>query len=357
MTTYVYISLQREDRISLYVMDPETGGLTRRTEFPLSGMPAPMAVDPQRRYLFVGRRQPGEFGLTSYAISRDTGRLREIGSVPLEGDPVHISVDRTGKYLLSAHYYQARVGVHGFGDDGALDATPIEWRETGIGAHYVQTDPSNRYAYVPHIAEGAHTGENAIFQFHFDQLSGRLAPCNPDRATPHAPEGPRHVCFHPNLDVVYSSNEQGCSVTAYHFDRSGGTLHPFQTVPTLPEGYGEHNSCSQIQITPSGRFLYAPNRGHNSIAGFAVDAGDGTLTPLGTDAHRGYSAGLQPRPVGQLPLRRRLRVGAARFLPRRRGQRSAGAAGGLPHRQRPHVGADGGRVAGGITSTRVLSGF
>ena len=281
MTTYVYISLQREDRISLYVMDPNTGGLTRRTEFPLSGMPAPMAVDPQRRYLFAGRRQPGDFGLTSYAISHDTGRLTELGGVPLEGDPVHISVDRTGKYLLSAYYYQSRVGVHGFGENGALDPTPIEWRETGIGAHYVQTDPSNRYAYVPHIAEGAHTGLNAIFQFRFDQLTGRLAACDPDRVVPNAPEGPRHFCFNPNLDVVYSSNEQGCSVTAYRFDRSSGTLSPFQTVPTLPEGYTERNSCSQIQITPSGRFLYAPNRGHNSLAGFAVDAADGTLTPLG----------------------------------------------------------------------------
>ena len=146
VTTYVYISLQREDRISLYVQDPDTGGLSRRTEFPLTGMPAPMAVDPQRRYVFVGRRQPGDFGLTSYAIDHATGRLREIGGVPLEGDPVHISVDKTGRYLLSAHYYQARVGVHGFSEDGVLDPDPIEWRETGIGAHYVQTDPSNRYA-------------------------------------------------------------------------------------------------------------------------------------------------------------------------------------------------------------------
>ena len=189
VTTYVYISLQREDRISLYVMDPDTGGLTRRTEFPLSGMPAPMAVDPQRRFVFVGRRRPGDFGLTSYSIDHDTGRLTEIGGVPLEGDPVHISVDRTGKYLLSAHYYQARVGVHGFGEDGALEAAPIEWRETGIGAHYVQTDPSNRYAYVPHIAEGAHTGVNAIFQFQFDQRTGKLSSCDPRPGHPHLSGG------------------------------------------------------------------------------------------------------------------------------------------------------------------------
>ena len=84
--------------------------------------------------------------------------------------------------------------------------------------------------------------------------------------------------------MLYSSNEQGCSVTAYNFDSVGGTLSPFQTVPTLPEDFDEYNSCSQIQITPSGRFLYAPNRGHNSIAGFTVDQSDGSLTPLGQTA-------------------------------------------------------------------------
>ena len=345
MTTYVYISLQREDRISLYVQDPNTGGLTRRTEFPLSGMPAPLAVDPQRRFVFAGRRQPGDFGLTSYAIDHATGRLREIGGVSLDGDPVHISVDRTGKYLLSAYYYQARVGVHGFGEDGALDAAPIEWRRTGIGAHYVQTDPSNRYAYVPHIAEGAHTGVNAIFQFHFDQLTGRLALGYPARAIPKSPEGPRHVCFHPNLDVVYSSNEQGCSVTAYRFNRANGALTPFQTVPTLPDGYSERNSCSQIQITPSGKFLYAPNRGHNSIAGFAVDAADGTLTPLGQTPTEDIPRAFSLDPSGKFLVRRRAGVGASGFVPRQRRHRRAGAAGGLPHRPRPHVGADGGCLA------------
>jgi 6-phosphogluconolactonase len=81
--------------------------------------------------------------------------------------------------------------------------------------------------------------------------------------------------------MVYFSNEQGCSVTAYAFDPEKGLLSPQQTVSTLPEGYTGRNSCSQIQIAPSGKFLYAPNRGHNSIAGFAVDATTGHLTALG----------------------------------------------------------------------------
>ena len=281
MATYLYTSLQQDDIIARYNLDPATGGLSQRVEFPLAGMPAPLAADPERRFLFAGRRRPGEFGLSSFRIAPGSGDLERVNDVDLAGDPVHISTDRTGRYLLSAYYYQARVGVHGFGDDGTLAPTPIEWRETGIGAHYVQTDASNRYAFVPHIAEGSQTGPNAIFQFRFDAASGQLTANTPDRAVPNAREGPRHICFNPNLDVVYSSNEQGCSVTAYHFDPDAGTLTPFQTAPTLPEGYAGRNTCSQIQITPSGRFLYAPNRGHNSVAGFAVDQSDGRLTPLG----------------------------------------------------------------------------
>ena len=93
--------------------------------------------------------------------------------------------------------------------------------------------------------------------------------------------GPRHFCFHPRLDILYFSDEQGCSVTAYRLDTSSGTLTPFQTVSTLPDDFRETNSCSQIQITPSGKFLYAPNRGHNSIASFAVDEESGRLPATG----------------------------------------------------------------------------
>ena len=99
-----------------------------------------------------------------------------------------------------------------------------------------------------------------------------------------APEqqlGPRHFCFHPTKDILYCSNEQGGSVSAYHFDPSAGTLKAFQTVSTLPAGYAGENLCSQVQITPSGRYLYSPNRGHDSIAGFSVDPADGVSVGLG----------------------------------------------------------------------------
>jgi len=189
-----------------------------------------------------------------------------------------MSTDKTGKFLLSAYYYQKTAAVHSIGEDGALADPPVVWRETDIGAHYIQTDPANRYAFVPHIANGSLTGANAIFQFRFDDEKGTLTPLSPTRTNPRELDGPRHLCFHPTMDLAYSSNEQGNSVTVYAYESDKGNLHPIQTISTLPRGYDGDNSCSQIQITPDGKFVYAPNRGHNSIAGFKVNPNNGHLS-------------------------------------------------------------------------------
>jgi 6-phosphogluconolactonase len=110
--------------------------------------------------------------------------------------------------------------------------------------------------------------------------------------------GPRHFCFHPSQDVVYFSDEQGCSVTGYRLDPVAGTLSAFQTIATLPDGYTGRNTCSQMQLTPAGQFLYVPNRGHNSIAGFAVGA-TGQLTAVGRVATEAVPSVFSLDPTGQ----------------------------------------------------------
>jgi 6-phosphogluconolactonase len=124
-------------------------------------------------------------------------------------------------------------------------------------------------------------GPNAIMQFRFDAESGRLTANSPLRVEQPELTGPRHYCFHPRLDIAYFSNEQGCSVSAYRLDPSAGTLSAVQTITTLPLGFTARNTCSQIHLTPSGKFLYVGNRGHNSIAGFRVASETGLLTPAG----------------------------------------------------------------------------
>ena len=226
--------------------------------------------------MYVGRRDALE--ASSFRLDPANGDIELIGTAALESDPCFISTDRAGRYLLSAYYNAGHAAVHAINSEGAVAGPPVEWLATGTGAHCFQTDPTNRYGYVPHIAAGP--GPNAIFQFHFDAQSGHITPNNPPRVSPANPDGPRHFCFHPSQDRIYVSNEQGCSVTGYDLDPATGILSPFQTISTLPEGFAERNSCSQIQITPNGKYVYAPNRGHDSIAGFSVDD-DGRLTALG----------------------------------------------------------------------------
>ena len=288
MPYYMFVALQDDNKISVFTMDAGTGKLTPKAEVPVSDAPSGMAISPDREFLYVGHRDPT--AISSWRIDHGTGGLTQIGKVSTESWSAFMCTDHKGKYLLSAYYQAGHVGVHPIGDDGAVGEPPIEWLATDIGAHAIQTDPSNKFAYVPHIArlfdnvmEPAKDapGPNVIFQFKFDENTGRLTPNSPLKLEVEEGLGPRYYCFHPSLSIVYFSDEQGCSVTGYNMDNSTGALTAFQTITTLPEGYTGRNTCSQIQVSASGKFLYVPNRGHNSIAGFSVDASNGRLTAIG----------------------------------------------------------------------------
>jgi 6-phosphogluconolactonase len=294
MSYYMYVSLQDDDKIRVFTMDAETGKLTPKGEVPVSGGPSPLTSSPDRKVLYVGHRNVPE--ISSFRIDPDTGRLTQNGTVSPEAAPTFLSTDRTGRFVLSAYYQGARAAVHPIGNDGSVGGPPIEWLETATGAHAMQTDPSNKFAFVPHIAGN---GPNAIFQFRFDEHTGHLTPNSPPRVEPKEHLGPRHFCFHPTQDILYFSNEQGCSVTGYRLDAATGTLSAFQTITTVPAGYTERNTCSQIQIASSGKFLYAPNRGHNSIAGFSLDPSTGRLTAIGQVATEAVPSAFSLDPEGK----------------------------------------------------------
>jgi 6-phosphogluconolactonase len=288
MPYYMFVAVQDDDKISVLTMDGGTGKLTPEAEVPVPGGPSLLAISPDRNVLYAGHRSVPE--LSSWRIDQANGGLTRNGTVTPDGAAAFLSTDRQGKYLLSSYYQDGYAAVHPIGEDGALGGPPTEWLATDVGAHAMQTDRSNKFAFVPHIARLSDNvlepvkdapGPNVIYQFKFDENTGRLTPNSPPQVQQQGFLGPRHFCFHPTLDVVYFSDEQGSSVTAYRLDTSTGTLSAFQTTSTLPGGYAERNTCSQIQITATGKFLYVPNRGHNSIAGFSVDAATGSLTALG----------------------------------------------------------------------------
>ena len=301
----LYVSLQDDDKIAAFALDAASGRLTPQTEVPTAGGPSAMASSPDRRTLYVGHRtRPA---ISSFRMDRSTGSLTLLGTVAQEHAPTFLAPDRNGKYLLCAYYQGGGAAVHPLGDDGAVGVTSLGWSATAIGAHAIATDRSNRFAFVPHIARlndnvleppKENPGPNMILQFRFDAQTGRLTANSPFRVEPADRVGPRHYCFHPTLDLVYFSNEQGCSVTAYRLNTATGTLSAVQTVTTLPDGYAARNTCSQIHLTASGKFLYVANRGHNSIAGFTVDAGTGHLTPVGQVATEAVPSAFSLDPSG-----------------------------------------------------------
>src|SRR5262249_11448327 len=284
----LYVCLQDEDKIGTYTMEASTGQLTPTAAVPVAGGPSVLALSPDRQMLYVGHR--GQPVISSFRIDHRAGGLTVQGTVALTDAATFLAADRTGRYLLSAYYQGGYAAVHPLNANGAVGAPSSDTLATATGAHAIQTDPSNQFAFVPHIARfndnvleplRESSGPNMILQFRFDGQSGHLTPNTPFRVEPAERLGPRHYCFHPTLNVVYFSNEQGCSVTAYQLDPATGTLTALQTITTLPAGYTGRNTCSQIQVSASGKFLYVPNRGHNSIAGFAVDAASGRLTAIG----------------------------------------------------------------------------
>ena len=288
MPYYMYVARVGDNKILVLTMDAETGKLTPKTEVPASDGPGLLAIGPDHRALYVGHR--GVPKISSWRIDHDSGGLTQNGTVSPEYIPAFLATDRKGRYLLSCYYTTGYAAVHPVGNDGAVGDPPIEWMATDPGAHAIQTDPSNKFAFVGHVARlndnvldpfKEEYGPNSISQFKFDENTGHLTPNSPARVEPEERLGPRHLCFHPTKDIVYFSDEKGGSVTGYNLDTSSGTLSAFQTITTLPADYTGRNTCSQIQISSSGKFLYVPNRGHNSIAGFSVDPTTGRLTAIG----------------------------------------------------------------------------
>lgn len=287
MDQFVYVSLQDDDKILIFALDAVTGGLSLKSEILAVGGPSALATNHQGNVIYASLRNSNE--IASFRVNGDTGGLTSIGVVSVDAAPTYLCVDRNGRFLLSAYYQGRHVGVHAIQTDNSLREKPIQWLETDIGAHSINVDRSNRYAYVPHIARiqdnvlgppPEDLGPNVIYQFKFDQENGQLTPNTPLKLEPDGFLGPRHYCYHPSLDIVYFSNEQGCSVSSYQLDSELGTLSPLQTISTVPEAFKGRNTCSQIQITAVGNLLYVPNRGHNSIAGFTVDS-SGTLAAVG----------------------------------------------------------------------------
>jgi 6-phosphogluconolactonase len=259
--------------------------------------PSFLTISSNEKYLYAVNELPTFDGkssgaVTSYSLDRKTGKLSQLNQVPSSGaDPCYVSLDHTGKYLLVANYTGGSVATFPVAPDGRLGAASAFVQHTGSGpnkehqegphAHYIATSADNRHAFV------ADLGLDEVLIYRFDPANGSLTPSDPPYAKLAPGAGPRHLAFHPNGKFAYVLSELNSTVTALSFNSANASFSNPQALSTIPKDFTAHNDTAEIVVHPSGKFLYASNRGRDSIAVFAIDPNKGTLTPVGDFATTG----------------------------------------------------------------------
>ena len=281
--------------IYLLGLNMKTGELTNRGLAAKCEQPSFVAIHPNRNFLYaVG--EYGSFGtedagaIVAFSIDAQSGELTELNKVSSGGPgPCHLVVDAAGGVVLAANYGGGSVCSVEIKDDGALGAMRTfvqhtgssvdERRQRGPHAHSINVDPANRFAFA------ADLGLDKVLVYRFDAEKGTLEANDPPSVSITPGGGPRHFAFHPGGRFAWVLQEMTSRVTGFAYDADAGVLSAMETLSTLPsdhetslDGSAVGNSTAEVQVSPSGRFLYASNRGHDSIVVYAIDQQTGKLT-------------------------------------------------------------------------------
>jgi 6-phosphogluconolactonase len=282
--------------IYLFSLDNASGKLTPKGLAAEVTSPSFLAIHPSQRYLYaVGEvndfkgKKAG--GVSAFSIGQD-GKLTLLNQQPSGGQgPCHISIDKTGRNALVANYGGGSVACLPIDEAGKLKEPSATIQHQGSSlnpqrqkqphAHSINLSPDNR------LALAADLGLDKVLIYDFDAFKGTLAPHDPAFAKVPPGSGPRHFAFHPGGKYAYAINELTSTMTAFSWDEGRGALTEIHTTTTLPGGHVGNNSTAEVQVHPSGKFLYGSNRGHDSIAVFSVDPATGKLTAVETESTRG----------------------------------------------------------------------
>jgi 6-phosphogluconolactonase len=293
-----------------YEFDADTGKLTPKGVAAETRDPSWVAVHPSGKFLYAANEAGKASSVSAFAVDVKSGRLAPLNQIPSLGeDPCYLSFDKTGKYVLVANYSSGTIAVFPILADGRLGEHtalvkdqgamgPDKQRQEAAHAHWIEATTGNRLIYV------ADLGLDRVLIYDFDAATGTITPSEPlppngiPTKRAHQPlsatvspgAGPRHVAFSPDGSIIYVLGELQSTVTVFVPE----ALHGFfsaQQISTLPKGYSGRNDAAEIAFHPNGKFLYTSNRGHDSIAIFALDPAKGTLALV---AHVS-TGGKQPR--------------------------------------------------------------
>jgi 6-phosphogluconolactonase len=266
VTTYVYVG-GGDSKIHVYTLDRASLALSPHQTIDTGDGPSFLAFDKAR----VVAVNEGAGAVESFNYDALSGKLvRRDGASSQGAGPAHIAFDGTGTKVLVANYdgdSAAVIPISSTGQFGA--ATQVVF--PGANAHQIVPDPANVYIYIPCL------GDDHIARYSFNAAEGSLSERTPTASPPGS--GPRHIAFHPNGKFAYVINEHASNVSMFSV-ASDGALTSLGTISTLPAGFTGSNTGAEIEVHPSGKFVYASNRGHDSIAVFAIGS-DGKLTAKG----------------------------------------------------------------------------
>jgi 6-phosphogluconolactonase len=296
----VYVgSWTRQDTatgIRLCDLDTSSGVLVEREQIEGAGTAFFLTLHPHRPLLFAvdgeERFQGADSGaISAFAVDPATGSLTLLNRQPTHGTlPCYVSVEPTGRYALVANYSSGSAAVFPIEADGRLGEATDVVQHAGSGPHGRQEGPHPHFIAPDPRGEcilACDLGIDRVVVYRLDPASGRLRPNDPPAAPVGAGAGPRHLAFSQDGRQVYVIDELDSTLVAFSYAASQGTLQPIHTVSTLPAGFTDENYPAHVLVAPSGRFLYGSNRGHNSIAIFAVQPESGRVTPLGHEPSRG----------------------------------------------------------------------
>ena len=296
MFVYVgcYTTKQRNARgegINVYRMDRASGAWTHLQLVRDLVNPSWLTLDGQQRFLYSAHGD-GEV-VTAFGIDKSTGQLKLLNQQATGGkNGVRIAVDSTNKYLVCANYSSGTVAVLPINSDGSLAPLsdlasppgkpgPHRSRQDSSHPHDTLFDRQGRFVVVPDL------GLDTVFVYKLDTASGKLVANDPPSVTTRPAAGPRHVDFHPSKPYAYVINELDSTIATYRFDPERGELKAMQVITTLPPAFTGDSTTAEIAVAPSGRFVYGSNRGHDSLAIFAVDQATGVLAPVGWEPTQG----------------------------------------------------------------------
>jgi 6-phosphogluconolactonase len=273
--TFVYVGNAESNDIIVLQLNRQTGELTLVETVPIpgvikSGGSTPMAVSPDRRFLFVGTRGEPQ-AVATFAIDAKSGKLNYIGSGPLTDSMPAISTDRTGRFLFAASYPGHKLTVSPIGTNGVIGPTQ-QVLPNHTNAHAILADAKNRYVLATTL------GNDLVNVFKFDAKTGKLEPNTPPSVSLKVKTGPRHFVFHPNGKLVYVLGELDATVHVFDYDATKGQLKEKQSVSGLPPGVTGAIGAADLHITPDGKYLYSSERTSNTLTGFKINSADGALT-------------------------------------------------------------------------------